>query len=72
MDRRLGPLRLIGLGWYIVFCILLGLVGGLWLDGLLHVSPLFTLLGMLLGVVAAFRGVYKMIFSDDIDDRKKE
>ncbi len=66
-----GPLRLIGLGWYIVFCILLGLVVGLWLDGVLHVSPVFTLLGILLGVVAAFRGVYRMLFSD-IDSQKKE
>ena len=54
-------LRLLGLGWYIALCIILGAAGGVWLDQELDVLPLFTLLGVFLGSVLAFYGVYKMI-----------
>ena len=54
-------LRFIGLGWYVAFCIVVGIVGGVWLDRLVGTLPLFTLLGVLLGTVAAFYGVYKLV-----------
>lgn len=54
-------LRLTGLGWYVVVCILLGVLGGLWLDRRLGILPLFTLLGVLLGSVVAFWGIYRMV-----------
>ena len=54
-------LRLTGLGWYVAFCILLGVVGGIWLDRVAGTRALFTLIGTVLGSVAAFWGVYKMI-----------
>jgi len=54
-------LRLTGLGWYVAFCILTGVVGGIWLDGLAGTRLLFTLLGTVLGSIVAFWGVYKMI-----------
>lgn len=53
--------RLVGLGWYIAFCIILGVGGGIWLDNRLNTSPLFILLGVLLGSVLAFYGVYRMV-----------
>ena len=34
----------------------LGYQGGLWLDARFSTEPIFTLLGLLLGVVVAFRG----------------
>ena len=59
---RLGlALRLLGLGWYIALCIILGVGGGVWLDRKLDVLPLFTLLGVFLGSGLAFYGVYKMV-----------
>ena len=61
MNRRLLALRLTGLGWYVATCIVVGVVGGVALDKLLNVAPLFTLLGVLLGTVAAFYGLYKMV-----------
>ena len=61
MDRRLLALRLIGLGWYVSSCIVVGVVGGVALDKLVNLAPLFTLLGVLLGTVAAFYGLYKMV-----------
>lgn len=54
-------LRLTGLGWYIAFCIILGVVGGVSLDKLFGTVFLFTISGTVLGSVAAFWGVYKMI-----------
>ena len=54
-------LRLTGLGWYVAFCIVIGVVGGIWLDRFAGTRLLFTLLGTVLGSVAAFWGVYKMI-----------
>lgn len=61
MDRRLLALRLTGLGWYVATCIVAGVVGGVALDLLLGLKPLFTLLGILLGTTAAFYGLFKMI-----------
>ena len=54
-------LRLTGLGWYIAFCVVGGLLLGLWVDSLLPTKPLFTLVGPVLGSVVAFWGVYRMI-----------
>ena len=61
MDRRLLALRLLGLGWYVAMCIVIGAVGGIWLDRVSGLTPLFTLLGVLIGTVAAFYGLYKMV-----------
>jgi len=54
-------LRLIGLGWYVAACVVIGVVGGVFLDKLFGTVILFTLLGILLGSAVAFWGVYKMI-----------
>ena len=63
MDRSgLGlALRLLGLGWYVALCIILGVGAGLWLDRRLDTLPLFTLIGVVLGSVLAFYGMYKMV-----------
>ncbi len=54
-------LRLTGLGWYIALCVVAGILIGIGLDKVTGLSPLFTLIGVVLGSVAAFWGVYKMI-----------
>ena len=54
-------LRLTGLGWYVAACVVIGVVGGVWLDRLFGSKALFTLVGTVLGSVAAFWGVYKMV-----------
>ena len=53
-------LRLTGLGWYIAICIVLGVLGGLWLGNLTGQRALPVLLGAVLGSVIAFYGVYRM------------
>lgn len=61
LRRLAGPLRLLALGWYVALCLTAGILGGLWLDRTLGLLPLFTLLGLLLGLVVAFVGLYRMV-----------
>ena len=60
-DTWLIALRVTGLGWYVAVCIILGVVGGLGLDRLLGTTPLFILLGTIMGSVIAFWGLLKMV-----------
>jgi F0F1-type ATP synthase assembly protein I len=60
--RWLGPAAaLLGIGWYFAFCILIGLLGGRWLDGAFQTSPLFTLIGVALGLAVALLGGFRML-----------
>lgn len=61
MDWWVVALRLTGLGWYVAACVVLGILGGLGIDKLIGTTPLFTLLGTVLGSVAAFWGLYRLI-----------
>lgn len=54
-------MQMVGLGWYVAVCIVLGVLAGLWLDRKFETSPVFLLAGTLLGVVAAFFGMYKLM-----------
>ena len=61
MNRWQVALRLVGVGWYVGLCIVLGVVGGLWLDDRFSTSPVLVIVGLVLGVFIAFYGVYRMI-----------
>ena len=61
MDRLPATARLIGIGWYFAVCIVIGIVGGVLLDRAVDSAPLFTLLGLALGLIAAFYGGYRML-----------
>ena len=61
MNWWVVALRLSGLGWYVAACIVLGIVGGLWLDKQVGTTPLFIVLGTVLGTVLAFWGLYKLV-----------
>ena len=61
MRRRVAVLRLAGVGWYIGICIVLGVVGGLWLDNKFNTRPILTIVGLILGIIVAFYGTYRMI-----------
>jgi F0F1-type ATP synthase assembly protein I len=54
-------LRLVGIGWYVALCIVLGTGGGVWLDHRFDLDPLFTLVGLFLGLGLAFFGGYVML-----------
>ena len=53
--------RLLGVGWYVAICIVGGVWGGVWLDEKLGASPLFLLIGLMLGLVIAGAGVYRLL-----------
>ena len=60
--RGMGTvLRLLGIGWYVTICIGGGAFGGLWLDRQLDRGPLFTLLGLGVGLGLTIMGMYRMI-----------
>ncbi len=61
MQRWQTALGVIGVGWFVGLSIVLGVIGGLWLDGKLGTQPLFVLIGLFLGFAIAAYGVYRML-----------
>ena len=62
MLTKLPPtIRLTGIGFFFAICIVLGIVGGLAVDSWLGTRPLFILLGLFLGLAAAFWGGYLLL-----------
>jgi F0F1-type ATP synthase assembly protein I len=61
MSRWAAALRLVGVGFFVVGSILMGVLGGRWLDTRFNTEPLWILVGLFLGVAAAFYGVYRML-----------
>lgn len=62
--RLLKPqdvLRLLTFGWYFVASLGIGVGGGLLLDNWLRTRPWFLLAGLVIGSVAGFYGMYKML-----------
>ena len=53
--------RLLGVGWYVAICIVGGVWGGVWLDDKLGASPLFLLIGLVLGIAIAGAGMFWML-----------
>jgi ATP synthase protein I len=50
-----------GLGFSAVGSLLVGMLGGLFLDRWLRTTPLFLVIGILLGLGAAAFGVYRLV-----------
>lgn len=61
MDRRIAALRLAGVGFFVGLSIILGVVAGRWLDSKLNSEPVCLIIGLILGIVVAFYGVYLML-----------
>ena len=68
--------RLLGIGWFVAVCIGGGTVGGRLLDGRLNLDfPVFTLLGLGVGIALAFVGMFMMlmaVLAEDTDSRGEE
>jgi F0F1-type ATP synthase assembly protein I len=60
-DWRVIAFQLGQLGFAIALCLIGGLLGGIWADRSLGTTPLFTLLGSLLGIGAASILAYRTI-----------
>jgi len=73
-NRWAGVIRFIGIGWYIAACILLGALGGRWigqkLDGRSS-EVIFTILGLIVGLIVAFLGVYRMFRAIESNNQDK-
>jgi ATP synthase protein I len=61
MRRWAAALRFIGVGWFVGISILGGVLGGLWLDNKFGTKPILVIVGLILGLVVAFYGVYRML-----------
>jgi ATP synthase protein I len=61
MHRWQTALNIIGVGWFIGVALLVGVLGGLWLDNKLGTKPLFVLAGLFMGFIVAAYGVYRML-----------
>ena len=72
MSRWMAALRLVGVGFFIGTAILLGTLTGLWLDSKLNTSPILVIVGLFLGIVIAFYGVYRMLLPFIKNMRDKE
>ena len=71
MKRWVAALRLMGIGWYIGICIVLGVVGGLWLDNKFNTKPILVIVCLILGIIVAFYGTYRMILPN-INNKQNE
>jgi len=49
------------LSWVLLFSLLIPLLAGIWLDKKLDTTPLFILIGMVLGIGASTVGVVRMV-----------
>ena len=61
MRRWVAALRLVGVGFFIGGSIVVGVVAGLWLDNKLNSAPIWVIVGLFLGLIIAFYGVYRML-----------
>lgn len=61
MNKWGVALRLTGVGFYVGGSIVLGVFAGLWLDSRLNTAPILVIIGLLLGLVVAFYGVWRML-----------
>jgi ATP synthase protein I len=64
-DRRgwSTALRFIGIGWFVALSILMGVLGGVWLDEKFGTRPVLVIVGLFLGGSVAFYGVYRLLRS---------
>ena len=72
MKRWEVAFRLVGLGWYVGACIFLGVVGGVWLDNKLNTKPILVIVGLIVGIIIAFYGVYRMILPNFNNKKQNE
>ena len=51
------------LGWYVGFCIVGGIAVGVIGDAKMGTGPVLTVVGLIVGIVLAFFGLYRMVRS---------
>lgn len=69
LTRLPSAMRLLGIGWYFAMTIVGGIAGGFLLDTWLQTRPLFTLLGLFLGLALALFGGYVLLMRVLTEDK---
>jgi F0F1-type ATP synthase assembly protein I len=67
------PLQfLLTVGWYVVLSLIIPVGIGFWLDSpkMFNKSPLFTLIGLGVGTVVAFLGLFRMLIRYQAEQEK--
>jgi ATP synthase protein I len=67
----LTALSISGIGFYIAGSIILGIVGGHWLDKKFDTDPLWLIVGLILGIIVAVYGSYNML-KPFLENNKKD
>jgi len=62
MKSWVAALGLTGIGFFVAGSIILGILGGRWLDNKFNNGePLWIIVGLILGILVAFYGLYNML-----------
>jgi F0F1-type ATP synthase assembly protein I len=69
MNKWLPAFKLTGIGFYIVTCIVGGALAGWWLGG---EKALYLIIGLVVGLILAFYGVYQMLRAVIKEQKDKE
>lgn len=75
MKKREALSLALNLSWTMLFSLLIPLLVGIWIDKRLSTMPLFTLIGALLGILAATVGVARMtlrVFSQAVGQETEQ
>jgi ATP synthase protein I len=64
--------RVSAVGAELAIATLLGLFGGSWMDGRLDTRPIFTFLGLALGMAAGMKGLYRLVQAERRKTAKSE
>ncbi len=71
MSWRRIAYTLIGIGFFIGGCLVLGALGGMWLDRRLGTEPFLALAGLTLGLIVAMFGIYRKLRRGMQEDKPK-
>lgn len=72
MRRWVAALRLTGVGFFVGVSIIMGVLTGRWLDSKMNSEPICVIVGLILGVIVAFYGVYRMILPVTRNQQNKD
>ena len=61
-----------GIGWFVVGSIAIGAGVGYWLDRRFDTAPVITLVGLALGIIVAFRGMFGLVRAVGRSGNKKQ
>ncbi len=58
--KNLRGMQYMNIGYYLAVPLIVGIFGGNWLDNYYKTKPLFSLIFVIIGLIAAFYNLYKL------------